>query len=822
MATNKLTETETVIKRILPYLQRRGYDIDQDMSFETAAKLPERYSKGYVDILIVKGETPQFLVEAKRQAKRLSVSDKNQALSYGRSLEVPFVVVTNGSELQNYNTKTGQPIKWNGSVQERIPTKIQLGAVLRILKTNPGLSEIQLEGENQLPFRPGLPLKQLNKLFQRCHNIIRNIEKDEDHVFADFSKLLFLKLLEEKEDIEDGFMLPYSYKFAELADYPAHRADQVKNAILSMLTSVKGENFGAVVIDELHLHQPKTYHTLVKILSTVSFADSGLDTKGAAFEYFVRATLKGKRLGQYFTPRPLVELMMHLVGEDIIVSSLLSGSKVKVLDPACGTGGFLVYALKSCLTQIDLLEKNRKITKDAADRLREQVKANVFFGSDANEGVASSAKMNMIVAGDGHTNIRQEDSLKVSAKNWSFTQADTDIILTNPPFGTTETDSLTTDDWGNYPIKTSKGQYLFLERMVLATKPGAQICTVIDDGLLNTGTGTALRKWLLQHTRLKAVVQLPDTTFQPNKINVRSSVLLLEKRSSPDFDLADKYLISFTRLGTLGYDGTGEILRGFDTESFVKKVSSSALQREGAETKSEDWSTFCIPSTDITTDDTCRFDYKYWDRTAIALVEDLVKNNAVSIKDLNLIPTLRGKSPKSELYVDEKDGYAVVIKAGSNVTKRGEVSLEGADWIEKDVYDSTAAETYLVKGDILVSSTGEGTLGKVAVFDLDHPAIADGHVAIVRVDQTKINPYYLCDYLRAGKGQSQIQRLFTGSTGLVELTPDDLDRVLVDVLSNDTELQIFQSKQLRDAEKEYQETTMKARELLATAEERFR
>ncbi|MCV9985066.1 type I restriction enzyme HsdR N-terminal domain-containing protein [Burkholderia pseudomallei] len=335
-------ETETVIKRILPYLQRRGYEIETDLHFETAASTPERYEAGFVDILVwpndktyPKGK-PAFLIEAKRIAKKLSEQDKKQALSYARAdgYDVPFVVVCNGAEIRSYNAKTGEPIQWNGKLSSKIPAKSQLKSVLKDFKTDPQAVRIELPGEDgpldgssALPFRPSLPLRQLNALFSRCHDAIRKNEKDENHIFDDFSKLLFLKLLEEKADTEEGFNLPYSYTFHELAALPDAKADQVQNAIMDMIKKIRTDkSYGDVLANPIHLKVAKTFLYLVRQLAAVSFTDSTTDSKGAAFEYFVRATLKGKKLGQYFTPRPLVRLMSAIVGQEKIVNALLSGA----------------------------------------------------------------------------------------------------------------------------------------------------------------------------------------------------------------------------------------------------------------------------------------------------------------------------------------------------------------------------------------------------------------------------------------------------------------------------------------------------------------
>ena len=291
------TETETVVKKILPYLQRRGYDLVSDLDFETSVTTTDRYSRGYIDILVTTGKTkPVFLIEAKKISKKLTSKDRDQALSYANSKEinVPFVVVTNGIDIHCYNSKTKLKILWDGKSTEKIPTKEQLKSVLRILKSTPLESNIKISNDSSLPFRSGLALRQLNALFYKCHSIIRKIEKNEETAFSDFSKLLFLKLLEEKEDIEEGFSLPYSYRFHELSEKPESESDQVKDSILSMIGSiVEKTNYGEVLEDKLVLKNPKTFRHIVKELAAVSFYDCSLDSKGAAFEYFVRATFKG-------------------------------------------------------------------------------------------------------------------------------------------------------------------------------------------------------------------------------------------------------------------------------------------------------------------------------------------------------------------------------------------------------------------------------------------------------------------------------------------------------------------------------------------------
>ena len=849
MSGSVRTETETVIKRILPYLQRRGYDVQADLDFETGVKQLDRYSKGYVDVLVTCGkDQPQFVIEAKKTAKRLTDADRQQAIGYGKAFKVPFVIVTNGTDIQACNVVTGGSIAWDGKPlpTNKIPTKAQLTKVLAYLRTHKEASEVPLGDDPTLPFRPGLPLKQLNALFARCHNAIRNIEKNEEHAFADFSKLLFLKLLEEKHNEPNIDPLGYSFRFHELAEIADNRADQVKAAVLTMLEAVRKMGYGDVLGDSLHLTKAKTFSYIAQELAAVSFSDSLLDTKGAAFEYFVRATLKGKKLGQYFTPRPLVELMSALVGRNLVVNTLLAGEVPRVLDPSCGTGGFLVWMLKDSLVQLQRKLDERSITRQAHTSKVRTLMSDVFHGADANEGVASAAKMNMIIAGDGHANIRAEDSLRKSATVWSFPKEGEqqsplyDLILTNPPFGTSESDSLSDMDRSGYHVRTAKGQLLFLQRMIQATKPGGRICTVIDEGVLNNENDAAVmvRRMLLTHCCLEAVIHLPEETFKANKINLLSSVLLLRRRDDVDENLADNYKIAFCDLLSLG------AVRGFDFRKLVTDFENGLIVDHTTPKRAGNgWRAFDVPSKDVFAEPTHRLDLKYWEPGVRERIQELAKAGAPTIETLNTIETERGKSPLAELYVDASDGHALVVKAGTSISKLGQFVVDDdADWIEKAVFEeyvearnTNAARAdkraikdgkirkpalgALAKHDVLLASTGDGTLGKACVFDRNVFAVADGHVTVIRVDPAVALPSYVADYLRCGFGHDQIQRLFTGSTGLIELTPEHVRQIVVEL--PDMYEQSRMSADLREEETRCDLAVGKASLSLAEARQRF-
>lgn len=837
-----MSETETVIKKILPYIQRRGYDIEQDLRFEDPTELDTENRQGFIDILVNCGKKqPLFLIEAKRDGTKLTTKHRKQAVDYGKSTKCLFVALTNGQVFELINVKTGKPLKLNGSAFNRLPSKTELiKIVIPELKKNPANESIYISTDKSIPFKPGVPLTKLNRLIQQCHNIIRKIEKNEENAFSDFSKILFLKLLEEKWDME-GQNPPYTYLFHELAATSKDNADQVQVAIRSMIDRIATmPNYGEVLAEPIHLRQNQTYLAIVKLVSSVSWNDCNLDSKGAAFEYFVRASLKGKKLGQYFTPRPLVQLMLRLGKYQQILQNLKASQPFKVIDPACGTGGFLVHALNQTMDDLQKELKSNIIHDTLYNTVKRQLKEDTFYGVDAHDGVASTAKMNMIIAGDGHNNIRAEDTLKLEKliPNYTYystaeqreveiTNGKAHLILSNPPFGTSESESLTSEDLKKYPVNSKKGQSLFIQQMIMNLADNSRIVTVIDEGVLNTASYTELREYILKNCRIEYIISMPDETFKPNKINVKTSVLVLRKRTSETFDefLEDEYPISVLKVESLGYDGAGIDIRGFRLEQLITEIEqiNPTQHPYDKELEGYNWRGNIINSKDISDDKTKRFDYKYWDVKVKKEIDRLLtgqSKGSITIEELNLIETKRGNSPTSSDYVSKEEGYALVVKAGSNISKNGILITDG-DYVEENIYNEYLEKGKLVvqDGDILLASTGDGTLGKCCVYrNYDKegnslPAIPDGHVTVIRVNSKKYYPEYVCDYLRRGFGALQVQRLYTGSTGLIELQPDDVNKLVFPkfpTLKKQTEV----SDKLRAKETETEILIKKAEEAL--------
>ena len=238
---------------------------------------------------------------------------------------------------------------------------------------------------------------------------------------------------------------------------------------------------------------------IVDKLSELSLATTDTDVKGDAFEYFLKNSISvGNDLGEYFTPRHIVKLMVGLVDPKY-------GDKV--YDPCCGTGGFLIEGFRHIKNKVNLTNAEGSFC-----RIR------TIFGRELT-GTAKIAKMNMILAGDGHTNIVQMDALSEPVEK------EYDVILTNYPF------SQSTSYGTNHGLNTTEGNPVFLKHIIDALKDGGKAGVVVPDGVL-FGKGRdyiKVRKLLTETCSIQAVIQLDPAVFRPYTAQP-TSILIFEKK----------------------------------------------------------------------------------------------------------------------------------------------------------------------------------------------------------------------------------------------------------------------------------------------------
>ena len=267
-----------------------------------------------------------------------------------------------------------------------------------------------------------------------------------------------------------------------------------------------------------------------------------------AFQSFMGEFFRGD-FGQFFTPKPIVEFIVTAIGVN---------KDWKILDTSCGSGGFLLHALKT------VRDDANEIFSDEIGSASWRDYWHVFaekhlFGIEINEQISRVAKMNMIIHDDGHTNIITNDGLKnnrtleIENRNLNFQDGTFDLIMTNPPFGSTikadevgyykeyelfeknlgftEIKDRIADDNNKNKWRTSQStEVLFLERCYkYLNEENGYLAIVVPDGILTNLSSQYVRDWLIEKFRILAVVSLPQHTFAHVKAGVKSSVLFLKK-----------------------------------------------------------------------------------------------------------------------------------------------------------------------------------------------------------------------------------------------------------------------------------------------------
>ncbi len=385
--------------------------------------------------------------------------------------------------------------------------------------------------------------------------------------------------------------------------------------------------------DDIKLDKHKIY-TVVQYLQDINLSKTDLDSKGLAFQRFLGDFFRGD-FGQFFTPDPIV---------DFIVKSIGIKKDWKILDTSCGSGGFLLHALKVVRDEADDIYDD-EIGSASWKNYWHDFAEKHLYGIEINEQISRVAKMNMIIHDDGHTNIITNDGLKnnttieIENRNLQFQDGTFDLIMTNPPFGSsvkadevgyykeyelfeknlgfTEIKDRISDDNSKNKWRTSQNtEVLFLERCYkYLNEENGYMAIVIPDGILTNATSQYVRDWIVDHFRILAVVSLPQHTFAHVRAGVKSSVLFLKKHSKEltrQFekslvDIKDQvrkekeldktqcsermielykkaYLVHIEDCPTLmievenvGYDATGKSIEGNELIEVAKKVNTFIL-----------------------------------------------------------------------------------------------------------------------------------------------------------------------------------------------------------------------------------------------------
>jgi len=421
----------------------------------------------------------------------------------------------------------------------------------------------------------------LRQAFKRCHDYIyANRGGSNEAVFWEFLKIVFAKIEDErmmiagKPGTAEAEGLFQIVSLEERND--AAKAQTVKDRVDKLYDRVRSR------YPELFSKQSETIDLpprivvyLVSQLGHYDFLNSSVDVKGEAYETIVGKNLEGTR-GEFFTPRNAVKMGIKMLdpkpGE-------------KCLDPACGTGGFIIvilnYMADRIRDEVDSLGLNKDENEKEFNKRFRSVSQNIF-GLDINPNLVRVARMNMVMNNDGQGGITHMNSLDPEAAHWELPQGiikrcqpdgserETliseffiseiqegafDVIATNPPFGTKikidSEDILGSYDLGfrwNYDedrkiwkksSQLQKGvapEILFIERVVRLLKPGTgRACIVLPNGILGNPDDEYIRSWILRHCQVLALVSMPVELFLP-KVGIQTHLVFLRRKSTEEMN----------------------------------------------------------------------------------------------------------------------------------------------------------------------------------------------------------------------------------------------------------------------------------------------
>jgi type I restriction enzyme M protein len=509
-------------------------------------------SSVYADIVVYrdKAKREPFIVVEVKKPKTTSYEGIKQAESYARNLGAEYHVWSDWIESKYY--KTARYVD-QSTIIGNIPS------------WHTGEAPHYLSKDHMLP--PFKNEQHLREVVKQCHDkIFFNLGHDPAKSFDELMKILFLKMYDER-------VSPKVYKFAILPNQSRETvANNIRNLFKEAIKSARysdvfttrfskpGQDIFLELDDDTiyYLVQQFQNYSLVNTTSTLE----GIDIKGTVFERMVGSTFRGE-LGAYFTPRELVEFCIRMIDP---------GMDDVVLDPACGSGGFLIMAIKHIKDKI--VNDNPNLSESEINLSIKDFCEKNIFGIDINERMVRVAKMNMIMHGDGHSGIYNSHGLNIGISDrLPIKEGTITKIFSNPPFAGRESDQ-------NYlsrfeTAKTDDGSIVslhkaipFVEMIIKLLKPGGMAALVLPNGIFNSPSRTfkKLREIIYNETKILAVIGLPHWVFFHTGCDVQGSLLfLMKEQPTKDYhvfiDLADN----------VGFDAKGAKTDKNDLPDILKR-----------------------------------------------------------------------------------------------------------------------------------------------------------------------------------------------------------------------------------------------------------
>lgn len=553
----------------------------------------------------------------------------------------------------------------------------------------------------------------------------------------------------------------------DMVDFRAgidENVEDVSKRIVSIFDLVKAKYPDVFTASDVITLSDSSIAYIAGELQQYCLVESERDVIADAFETFISPSLRGGQ-GQFFTPRNVVKLLVSLVNP---------GRKDRLIDPACGSGGFLIESLRHVWNQVqkegqELGWPDREIFAD-----QQEIAIKNFRGIDKENFLSKTTKAYMAILGDGRGGIFCENSLE-NMKKWSI-KAQTQIVagsfnvvLTNPPYGS----KLKIDDQSilkqydlGHQWKTLKGekasvktekplsdqtpQVLFIERCLELLAPGGRLGIVAPESMFCNPSHKYIMNYVEQHARIDAVISMPENLFQPHT-HAKTCVVLMTKFGTQNHQVDPEHKIFMAVAKWCGHDSRGLEIPYDDIpliqdryEKFKSGVELSYDHLGFTVKQKEIVDSIYLPiyyNPEIQEQlDSLQKDYE------LITVGKLVQDGLVEISTGDEVGKLAYGT-----------GQIPFIRTSD--IANWEIKLDPKQGLSEDIYNKLSSKQDVKPYDILMVRDGTYLVGTCAMISPSETKIVyQSHLFKIRsTDHEKINPYLLLALLSSPIVKQQIR-----------------------------------------------------------------
>jgi len=681
------------------------------------------------------------------------------------------------------------------------------------------------------------PAHNLSAIFDECHNYIyANEGLLKDKIFHEMVKLLVMKLYDEQNSTKRG--LQFGITSSEYRSILANAPGNFEARISKLFDTVRNKYRSLFSDGSLKL-KPPTLAYIVGRLQYVSLTETPGDVKGEAFQAFVYRHQRGDR-GEFFTPYPIVRLAVEMIAPK---------PNERVIDPACGSGGFLIQTI------LYVCQNNPNV--DKAAYIQEHIR-----GIEFNPDVALSAMIRLAFEGGAGTEIICTNALVENealnnalcpvlinastnrcwfcalCSSTDFTvntgyehNAQTfDIVLTNPPFGSkgkvddqrilksyllarrwskiqNKGHESKNDDWKmtRNVLAGQSPEILFIEKSLKLLRPGGRMAIVLPDGLLQNVSNSHIRFWIRSQAKVLGVVSIPPEAFVPYGTGIKTSLLLLQKLPEVMATSAtDSEKVFMARLHKIGYDVKGQpIYKRDDNGRLLRTSSGRYIVDDDIDEIASAYNQFKDGRVEIESETIERpgcGEYTPTYAVPAKLLNSRLDVEHYQPEDQKLLERLQANGAKQLCEIadilNETDDFRLVSNGEIRYIAISDVDARAMQVVSQQSikpHEAPSRATYRVRtGDIITAIAGAstGTPRHAAAFitEDEDGAICSNGFAVLR-NIHGVEPLFLLSYMRTEYYLRQVRRLMTGHA-IPAISIEDLSKVLVPLPPREVQKQV--------------------------------